>query len=234
MRPGAVARLVSACVLGLLGAAPPRGPLPLPERLADTGGGTQLIIAQAPDTGATAGTVTWWDRRGGTWVRAGSASARFGAKGLVEGAARTQGTDTTPTGLYDLPFGFGTKAAPGGTRVPYRAVRESSWWCEDNASSSYNRWTDPLPRDCRASESEHLSAYAGQYAYALVVGFNYHRPVRGRGAGIFLHVNGRGATAGCVSVPEADMRRILRWVVPRRAPHIVLGTFGGATGISRY
>ncbi|MFF3194445.1 L,D-transpeptidase family protein [Streptomyces misionensis] len=234
MRPGAVARLVSACVLGLLGAAPPRGPLPLPERLADTGGGTQLIIAQAPDTGATTGTVTWWDRRGGTWVRAGSAPARFGAKGLVEGAARTQGTDTTPTGLYDLPFGFGTKAAPGGTRVPYRAVRESSWWCQDNASSSYNRWTDPLPRDCRASESEHLSAYAGQYAYALVVGFNYHRPVRGRGAGIFLHVNGRGATAGCVSVPEADMRRILRWVVPRRAPHIVLGTFGGATGISRY
>ncbi|MET8614284.1 L,D-transpeptidase family protein [Streptomyces misionensis] len=234
MRPGAVARLASACVLGLLGAAPPRGPLPLPERLADTGGGTQLIIAQAPDTGATAGTVTWWDRRGGTWVRAGSAPARFGAKGLVEGAARTQGTDTTPTGLYDLPFGFGTKAAAGGTRVPYRAVRESSWWCEDNASSSYNRWTDPLPRDCRASEAEHLSAYAGQYAYALVVGFNYHRPVRGRGAGIFLHVNGRGATAGCVSVPEADMRRILRWVVPRRAPHIVLGTFGGATGISRY
>ncbi|MGZ0233941.1 L,D-transpeptidase family protein [Streptomyces sp. CPS1] len=234
MRSGAVAGLVSACVLGLLGATPSRGPLPLPERLADTGGGTQLIIAQAPDTGATTGTVTWWDRRGGTWVRAGSAPARFGAKGLVEGAARTQGTDTTPTGLYDLPFGFGTKAAPGGTRVPYRAVRESSWWCQDNASSSYNRWTDPLPRDCRASESEHLSAYAGQYAYALVVGFNYHRPVRGRGAGIFLHVNGRGATAGCVSVPEADMRRILRWVVPRRAPHIVLGTFGGATGISRY
>ncbi|QLJ01346.1 L,D-transpeptidase family protein [Streptomyces sp. NEAU-sy36] len=234
MRPGAVARLVSASLLGLLGAAPPRGAAPLPERLADTGGGTQLIIAQAPDTGSTTGTVTWWDRRGGTWARAGSAPARFGAKGLVEGAARTQGTDTTPTGLYDLPFGFGTKAAPGGTRVPYRAVRASSWWCQDNASSSYNRWTDPLPRDCRAAESEHLSAYAGQYAYALVVGFNYHRPVRGRGAGIFLHVDGRGATAGCVSVPEADMRRILRWVVPRRAPHIVLGTSGGATGVSRY
>ncbi|MFF5406299.1 L,D-transpeptidase [Streptomyces misionensis] len=234
MRPGAVARLVSASLLGLLGAAPPRGPLPLPERLADTGGGTQLIIAQAPDTGSTTGTVTWWDRRGGTWVRAGSAPARFGAKGLVEGATRTQGTDTTPTGLYDLPFGFGTKAAPGGTRIPYRAVRTSSWWCQDNASSSYNRWTDPLPRDCRAAESEHLSAYAGQYAYALVVGFNYHRPVRGRGAGIFLHVNGRGPTAGCVSVPEADMRRLLRWVVPRRAPHIVLGTSRGATGVSRY
>ncbi|MFD8835876.1 L,D-transpeptidase family protein [Streptomyces griseofuscus] len=237
MRPGVVASLLSFSVLGLLGAAPaPRAPVPvpLPARLADTGGGTQLIIAQAPDTSSTTGTVSWWDLRGGTWTRAGSAPARFGAKGLVEGSARTQGTDTTPTGLYDLPFGFGVKAAPAGTGISYRAVKESSWWCQDNASSSYNRWTDPLPGDCRAAEAEHLSAYAGQYAYALVVGFNYHRPVRGRGAGIFLHVDGAGATAGCVSVPEDAMRRILRWVVPGAAPRIAIGTEGGATGVNRY
>ncbi|MGM0349890.1 hypothetical protein, partial [Streptomyces sp. Adlamb9] len=169
MRPGVVASLLSVSVLGLLGAAPaPRAPVPvpLPARLADTGGGTQLIIAQAPDTSSTTGTVSWWDLRDGTWTRAGSAPARFGAKGLVEGNARTQGTDTTPTGLYDLPFGFGVKAAPAGTGISYRAVKESSWWCQDNASSSYNRWTDPLPGDCRAAEAEHLSAYAGQYAYA--------------------------------------------------------------------
>ncbi|MGY9066547.1 L,D-transpeptidase family protein [Streptomyces sp. CAS3] len=237
MRPSVVASLLSVSVLGLLGAAPaPRAPVPvpLPARLADTGGGTQLIIAQAPDTSSTTGTVSWWDLRDGTWTRAGSAPARFGAKGLVEGNARTQGTDTTPTGLYDLPFGFGVKAAPTGTGIPYRAVKESSWWCQDNASSSYNRWTDPLPGDCRAAEAEHLSAYAGQYAYALVVGFNYHRPVRGRGAGIFLHVDGAGATAGCVSVPEDAMRRILRWVVPGAAPRIAIGTEGGATGVTRY
>ena len=31
--------------------------------------------------------------------------------------------------------------------------------------------------------------------------YDYRKPVRNRGAGIFLHVDGRGATAGCVSVP---------------------------------
>jgi len=234
MRPGVVASLVSASVLGLLGAAPAREPVPLPELLADTGGGAQLIIARAAGTTSTSGTVTWWDRRGGTWVRAGSAPARFGAKGLAEGSSRRQGTNTTPTGLYDLPFGFGIEAAPGGTRVPYRAVRKSSWWCQDDRSASYNRWTDPLPGDCRATEAERLSAYSGQYAYALVVGFNYHRPVRGRGAGIFLHVNGKGATAGCVSVPREAMRRILRWAVPGKAPHMVIGTSGGVTAVGRY
>ncbi|MEU6648032.1 L,D-transpeptidase family protein [Streptomyces sp. NPDC046900] len=234
MRPGVVAALAFASLL-LLDAAPvPREDAPLPERLADTGGGTQLITALAPTTGATSGTVSWWDRRDGRWVKAGSAPARFGARGLVEGGSRTQGTSTTPTGLYDMPYAFGIKAAPTGTKTLYRPVHQDSWWCEDSASASYNRWTEPLPPDCRASESEHLAAYDPQYGHALVIGFNYHHPVRGRGAGIFLHVNGRGATAGCVSVPEDAMRRILLWADPARGPHIAIGTAGGTTAISRY
>ncbi|MFF2506738.1 L,D-transpeptidase [Streptomyces sp. NPDC058067] len=231
--------VTAACVsaltaLLLLGAAPSGGPAPLPARMADTGGGTQLVTAQAAGTGSTTGTVTWWDRRGGRWVAAGSAAARFGAKGLTEGATRKQGTYTTPTGLYGLPYAFGTRPAPPGTATPYRPVHEDSWWCQDNDSRSYNRWTEPRPADCRAAESEHLMSYATQYAHAFVVGYNYDRPVRGRGAGIFLHVNGRGATAGCVSVPAGAMRRILRWAEPERRPHLAIGTDSGATAITRY
>lgn len=227
----------SVAVCATLGAAAPGPPsaVPLPERLADTGGGRQLITAEAPQASATTGTVSWWDRRpDGRWTKAGSAPARFGANGLVAGERREQGTNTTPTGLYDLPFAFGVAAAPAGTAMPYRRVRDSSWWCQDNDSRSYNRWTDPRPADCRATESEHLSAYGTQYAHALVVGFNYRTPVRGRGAGIFLHVNGRGATAGCVSVPKDAMRRILTWVRPGAAPHIAIGTRSGATALTRY
>ena len=234
MRPGVVA-LASASLLLLLGAVPARAvEPPVPASLADTGGGSQLILAQAPGVNSTSGTLSWWDLRDGVWVRAGSASARFGAKGLVEGGARRQGSYTTPTGLYDLPFAFGIQAAPGGTRVKYRRVGGSSWWCEDADSRVYNRWSEPLAGDCRAGESERLSSYPTQYAYGLVIGFNYAKPVKGRGAGIFLHVNGRGATAGCVSVPGDAMRRILRWADPGRAPHIAIGTVSGVTAITRY
>ncbi|MFJ6073135.1 L,D-transpeptidase [Streptomyces sp. NPDC093065] len=239
MRPGLlVAALLSASLL-TLGAAPDGGaaPRPLPDRMAKTGGGSQLITAVAPDTGSTTGTVTWWDRTGGSegrWVAAGSAPARFGSGGLTDGATRIQGTNTTPTGLYDLPYAFGIEAAPRGTAYRYRTVRQDSWWCQDNASRSYNRWSEPRPADCRAAEAEHLITYPAQYAHALVVGFNYDRPVRGRGAGIFLHVDGRGATAGCVSVPKEAMRRILRWAEPGERPHIAIGTAGGPTAITRY
>ncbi|MEU7027399.1 L,D-transpeptidase family protein [Streptomyces sp. NPDC046275] len=216
-------------------AAPVTGPpAPLPERMADTGGGSQLITAVAAGPSATTGTVTWWDRRGGRWVRAGEARARFGANGLVEGKSRRQGTSTTPTGLYGLPYAFGTVPRPAGTGYRYRRVTDRSWWCQDNESTAYNRWTEGLPADCRAAESEHLADYGAQYAHALVIGFNYARPVRGRGAGIFLHVNGRGATAGCVSVPAGAMRQILAWADPHRRPHIAVGTRGGPTAITRY
>ncbi|MGW2230881.1 L,D-transpeptidase family protein [Streptomyces formicae] len=229
------AALASAAALFALGAAPDAGSgAPLPERMADTGGGGQLITAEAARTGSTTGTVTWWDRRGGRWAEAGSAPARFGAKGLVAGGSRKQGTNTTPTGLYGLPYAFGISARPTGAAYPYRRVTPDSWWCQDNRSRAYNRWTEPRPADCRAAESEHLGTYDPQYAHALVVGFNYDRPVRGRGAGIFLHVNGRGATAGCVSVPREAMRRILRWAEPGRHPHIAIGTESGPTALTRY
>ncbi|MFI8256699.1 L,D-transpeptidase [Streptomyces filamentosus] len=214
--------------------APAPVPVPLPARMADTGGGSQLITAVAADASATTGTLTWWDRRGGRWVRAGSAPARFGANGLAEGTTRRQGTNTTPTGLYDLPYAFGVRPAPAGTRYRYVRATGDSWWCQDNDSRAYNRWVEKLPADCRATEAEHLVAYGTQYAHALVIGFNYARPVRMRGAGIFLHVNGRGATAGCVSVAAGAMRAVLAWADPARHPHIAVGTRRGPTAILRY
>ncbi|HZF89230.1 L,D-transpeptidase family protein [Streptomyces sp.] len=233
MRP-AVAAAVSLLACASLTAFAPPGAGTLPDRMADTGGGRQLITAVAPRAGATTGTVTWWERRGPRWVAKGSAPARFGANGLVEGTARRQGTRTTPAGLYGLPYAFGIEAAPRGTSYPYRPVRQDSWWCQDNDSRAYNRWTEPRPADCRAAEAEHLPPYGTQYAHALVVGFNYDKPVRGRGAGIFLHVNGRGATAGCVSVPADAMRRILAWAEPAGRPHIAVGTVSGPTAVTRY
>ncbi|MFE5732735.1 hypothetical protein ACFQ7A_17740 [Streptomyces sp. NPDC056528] len=45
----------------------------------------------------------------------------------------------------------------------------------------------------------------------------------GRGAGIFPHVNGSGATAGCVSVPRVRMDRIMDRVRPSAGPLIADG-----------
>jgi L,D-peptidoglycan transpeptidase YkuD (ErfK/YbiS/YcfS/YnhG family) len=236
--PAAAALALCALAVSGAGSATAEGrtgpALPLPAVMADTGGGAQLITAVAPGPAATRGTVTWWERTAGGWRAVGSAPARFGAHGLVDGRTRRQSTYTTPTGLYGLPFAFGDAAAPRGTTIAYRRVTATSWWCEDVRSTAYNRWTSPLPRDCRPGESERLAAYPVQYAHAVVVDFNYARPVKGRGAGIFLHVDGRGSTAGCVSVPADAMSRITAWLRPGARPHIAIGTASGATAVVRY
>ncbi|MFD4627597.1 L,D-transpeptidase family protein [Streptomyces sp. NPDC058475] len=71
--------------------------------------------------------------------------------------------------------------------------------------------------------SEHLVDHSTQYAKALVIDFNRCPATPRRGAGIFLHVNGQGATAGCVSVPRATMDRIMAWIRPGAHPRIAIG-----------
>ncbi|WP_412080228.1 L,D-transpeptidase family protein [Streptomyces sp. SJL17-1] len=71
--------------------------------------------------------------------------------------------------------------------------------------------------------SGHLINHPTRYAKALVIDFNRWPAVPGRGAGIFLHVHGSGATAGCVSVPRATMDRFMGWVEPSANPRIAIG-----------
>ena len=44
-----------------------------------------------------------------------------------------------------------------------------------------------------------------------------------RGSGIFLHVNGRGATTGCVSAPRRFLRMLVRHLDPAAVPVIAIG-----------
>ena len=70
--------------------------------------------------------------------------------------------------------------------------------------------------------SERLTDYRRQYEWSIVTGFNVEQ-VRHRGSGIFLHVNGRGATAGCVCAPRRFLRALVRRLDPAAAPVIAIG-----------
>ena len=70
--------------------------------------------------------------------------------------------------------------------------------------------------------SERLGEYRTQYEWSIVIGFNEDQ-VRHRGSGIFLHVNGSGATAGCVSAPRGFIRSLMARLDPRWRPVIAIG-----------
>jgi L,D-peptidoglycan transpeptidase YkuD (ErfK/YbiS/YcfS/YnhG family) len=203
-------------------AAAPQAPsFPVPVSVGDA---TQVITVEASGSYAT---VTAWAKGSSGWKAQFSTTAgRVGSNGVTDGATRQQSTYTTPTGTYTITEGFGVQA--GGTAMPYTVVNDSHWWVQDPESKFYNQMHTEEGADFPLTESgergsEHLINYPTQYAKALVINFNRWPATPGRGAGIFLHVNGRGATAGCVSVPRATMDRIMTWIKPGAHPRIAIG-----------
>jgi len=214
-----------------------------PSTMASVAGSDQVVVVQAGNTSTTYAYVTAWEKRDGTWrlVR-GPIVARLGFNGLSNRGLgdRRQGDGSTPTGTYSFGIGFGSGANPG-TKLRWRQINGNDYWTYDPLDpKTYNIFQVMRPKQAkwRLARAERLVSYGKQYEYTAVINFNTPRGVyysRGqyvtktpaktsRGGGIFLHVNGPGATAGCVSIPRTDMKSIVKWLDPAKKPRIVIGT----------
>jgi L,D-peptidoglycan transpeptidase YkuD (ErfK/YbiS/YcfS/YnhG family) len=187
----------------------------------------QVIVVSARRWRTTYGVVTLWLRVGAGWRRAVSWPARLGYGGLVLGSRRVQSTGTTPVGGYPITQAFGRMPNPG-TALPFTRVTDDDWWVEDRRSAYYNQMRRASLGGFAVTTrgyngSEHLARMGSQYDYVAVIDFNRPNPVIGRGAGIFLHAYGTGATAGCVAIRHDRMRAALRWLRADRHPWILIG-----------
>lgn len=192
-------------------------------------GGTQVVTVR--HTHGTLARVALWQLVGGRWeALADSSEAHTGYGGLVEGPERRQGTGTTPLGTYPLVSTFGSGPRRPGWSMPYRRFNRDDYWVEDKASPYFNRMRDRRDGGFRwrlslraPNGSERLADFAAQYSLAVVIGFNYVDPVPRLGGGIFLHVNGTGPTAGCVSAPRSFLGAVMAHLDPEADPVIAIG-----------
>jgi L,D-peptidoglycan transpeptidase YkuD (ErfK/YbiS/YcfS/YnhG family) len=187
-----------------------------------TGGSSQLVTVSAPLHSTTA-SLSMWTRQGSCWRRiAGPWTARLGRSGLS--SHKREGDGATPTGIYRLGGTVYGIAPNPGLHFAYHRLTCGDWWDEDPGSATYNTFrhvacgvTPPF-----GGGSEALWKISPQYRYFAVIDYNAHPVVPGRGSAIFLHV-AVGATAGCVSLPESQLLRLLRWLRPSAHPVIRLG-----------
>lgn len=213
-----------------------------PSRLIHLGVAEQVVVVTARGWRSSHAVLRRYARSAdGTWRQVGDAvRARVGRNGFVPAADRRQDTGTSPAGTFPVVSAFGNGADPGAA-LPYRRVDRDDWWVYDPRDPrTYNLWQPRRPASARwrTRWAEDLSGFGAQYRYAAVLAFNMpagvHRDPAGervadepadtrRGGGIFLHVNGPGATSGCVSTDRATMRRTLRWLDPDRHPVLVMG-----------
>ena len=199
----------------VLGAAPSwaagNAPAVNPEGMRGLRSADRLIEVSTSGMRTTHATARTYRRAGTRWriVRR-AMPARVGVHGLSWPRRRHAGDGTTPIGNYGFVYGFGSRADPGVTGFRWRRLVPGSCWA--GTRRRYNRWVHRTP--CAAAD-ENLWAHARvAYRYGAVIDFNYRRPVYGRGAGIFLHVQTGGPTAGCVSLRQRDLLAVLRWMRP--------------------
>jgi L,D-peptidoglycan transpeptidase YkuD (ErfK/YbiS/YcfS/YnhG family) len=192
-------------------------------------GSTQVVTVN--HTRGTHARVALWQRADGRWqLVARSKHARTGYGGLVRARQRVQGSGTTPLGTVRLLWSFGTHPRDASWDLSHRQVQRGDYWVEDNRSAYYNRYRNKAEGGFRwwlplsnMNSSERLRGFPTQYEYSVVTSYNYYSQVRHRGAGIFLHVNGDGATAGCVSAPRWFLQRTLAALDPDQRPVMAVG-----------
>jgi L,D-peptidoglycan transpeptidase YkuD (ErfK/YbiS/YcfS/YnhG family) len=191
--------------------------------------GTTQVVTVNHTSGMHA-RVSYWAREQGRWrLQFQAADGRIGYNGLVPARRRVQGSGKTPLGTFTLPFSFGMHRQRSSWDPSYRKVRPGDYWVLDNRSRFYNRYRNKsrggfrwwLPASS-PNASERLRDFPQQYEFSVATSFNADQ-VRHRGGAIFLHVNGSGATAGCVSAPRWFMVRVMNRLDQDRVPVIAIG-----------
>lgn len=146
--------------------------------------------------------LSFWEKdQTGRWTRKLTAYCGYGSNGLNDD--RYEGDRTTPIGSFPILHAFGIASNPG-TTMQYKRVTSNSYWSGER--STYNQWVE----SARPVGGEHLIDYY-QYKYAMAIGFNRNPTVYKKGSAIFLHCksNDHWSTAGCVSVEEQIMKKLL-------------------------
>lgn len=153
-----------------------------------------------------------WAHRWGPWT------ARIGAGGFASPGQKIEGDALTPQGSYGFQFMFGVDANPG-VHFSWRHAYTYDYWDDDPASARYNLWTSI--RRYSAGRNPEPMHQVPVYNYAAVIAYNLAR-TPGAGSAIFLHVGDGQATAGCVSLPQAELLKVIRWLRPGADPVITM------------
>jgi L,D-peptidoglycan transpeptidase YkuD (ErfK/YbiS/YcfS/YnhG family) len=206
----AVAALTLAALTAAAGAAPA-------ARAATAPAPAQVITVSAAKYTSTYATLRAYKVVHGKWTLVyGPWQARVGYNGVARAGQKREGDGKTPSGRYGFSFMFGVDANPG-VHYSWRHAFPYDVWDDDPASPRYNEWINTHKHDAGAAPEPMHQVPA--YDYGAVIGYNTAR-TPGLGSAIFLHAGTGSATAGCVSLPKAELLRVLRWLRPAAHPQI--------------
>ena len=210
---------------------------------------TQLIVGIAPDWNSMRGKLQLFERASdGKWTAvAPSVPVLFGKSGLAWGSGlagqnetglrKTERDGRAPAGIFEIGKVFGYEARlPAGADFPYHPVTDADLWSDDPRSPNYNRHVVIDPKNPPDGYS-HEKMRSGDFAYHWLVEIRHNSdpPVPGAGSAIFFHIR-RGInrpTAGCTTMAESELVKMITWMRSARHPCYVLLPSPNATRSGR-
>lgn len=159
-------------------------------------------------------------RHGMAWGRGVFAPPQNGVPAKVERDGKA------PAGVFRLGrlYGYAPRP-PEGTRWPYVQVGSYDAWVDDIHSPYYNQHVRVKPGNIPPwFEKQRMRLGDNAYKWMLAIDHNTGPAVPGYGSAIFFHVR-RGPktpTAGCTSMAEENLVKVIRWLNPEASPHYVL------------
>lgn len=172
----------------------------------------QLLVAVGNTEDPAKTTFSYYKKdESGVLKQVFSVEAVSGMNGITE--EKKEGDKKTPAGVYSFTMAFGMLENPGSI-LPYHKVKDGDHFVDDSNSSYYNRLVNEKEVAKDWNSSEVLIRQSPHYNYSLVLNYNpEYTP--GKGSAIFLHcpktANNTG-TSGCISIPEAYMKELVKTV----------------------
>lgn len=188
----------------------------------------QLIVSIAPGWDSSQGRLQLFERgEGGEWKAASPAwPVLYGRNGLAwgrgikgqdePGTHKIERDKRAPAGIFEIGKVFGYEPRlPAGADYPFHQVTDADLWSDDPRSPNYNRHIVIDPANPPANYShEKMRSGDSAYHWLIEIRHNSDPPVPGAGSAIFFHIR-RGetrTTAGCTTMAEGDLLKIIRWL----------------------
>ncbi len=189
----------------------------------------QLLLVQAKNFTISTASLQAYEKVDSVWHKHGkSIEVNLGRNGLAWGEGlytfkhkkgepiKQEGDGKAPAGLFSLESFFGYEQQK--FNFPYLRVTEQNLCIDDSDSSSYNTII-------QTTEPKHFKSYENMrrednlYRLGIVVGHNL-RQKKQKGSCIFLHIQRdiNASTAGCTSMKEEELFKIMRWLKKEKNP----------------
>lgn len=205
------------------------------EELQCLSGSKQVILVTPGASGPSQATLRIYENINGKWIKMAPNMQAFtgknGFKAVKNGSLtaadkkiyKYEGDGSTPAGAFYITSLFGWGENPG-LKLPYRKTTSDDYWVSGNKKEEYNVWISRKGGPSKTwTVCEKLKI--PDYKYAAVINYNIGpNRIIGNGSAIFLHIaDNRGYTSGCVSLSEANLLKVLKWLNPEKKPLIVQG-----------